>query len=358
MGCALLIEIVNRSELVRCFGHEFVEAIDVELSERARRLCGSVARIRAMGDGHLLISTATSKDSFEDRSMTDLSTTGWLLRLSGRRAPHSQAAWLAELRAKWVGVHDDVACLNEARRGRSSAEAVRRADFAITDAVMHAMKVDAFALVMSPVHTPDDERKVLYFDCTTWCRALEGDLSSPKAYLPSIARMGLMSHFDRYVLTRVLDLLARSPELNVGVSVSGHSLAEGLQWESLIDRLYKSPDLAARLVVEVYEGEKIGAGNARAFLDQIKTCGCRIAIDDYGLAYGVDVGIEIPEPDIVKIASAFIDAARCSEEALCRLRGLVELGASMARDVVVRGARGVADMAIVRDVGAGWAQGC
>ncbi|WP_185733463.1 EAL domain-containing protein [Burkholderia sp. Bp8998] len=355
MGSALLIKVVNRPALIGRFGRTFMEAIDLELGERAQQLCGEGARVWTTGDGHLLISEMVSRAGFEGRSETNFPTASWLLRLSGRRKPHSQAAWLADLRARWVG--DGVTPVTEARRGRSGAEVLTRADLEIAGTVLRAMKDDEISLVMSPVYASDDTRKVLYFTCTTWCRAFDDGKSAPSAYLPSIARTGLMRYFDRYVLKRVLDLLRLSPELSIGVSLSGQSLVDGLQWEDLLDQLYASPDVAARLVVEVAECAEIEARGARAFIARLKALGCRIAIDEYGLAYGIGVGMAIPDPDIVKIAPKFIAAARRNDHALGKLRRLAGLAESIAREVVVSGANGDTDLEIVRNIGAGWVQG-
>lgn len=355
MGCALFIRVVNRPMLVSRFGRSFVEAIDLELGERARKLFGDVARVRKTDDGHLLISEIVLHDPDADRLTAEAPTESWLLRLSGRTTPHSQAAWLANLRATWVD--DDLARMAEARSVKPSMGGATRADLATVDIVLRAMKNDAISLVMSAVHAPNDSRKVLYFKCVPWCRAFSEGKSSPKVYLPSMARAGRMGCFDRYVVARALDLLASSPQLSIGVNLSEQSLVSGLQWESLLERLSRSPELAERVVVEVSEGARVAGGSARTFLDRLRVLGCRIAIDDYGVAYGVDVGMVIPEPDIVKIAPAFIASARWSQSARDRLRHLVQLGASMAHDVVVLGVRDAVDKALVCDVGAKWMQG-
>ncbi|KUY88313.1 hypothetical protein WS48_31075 [Burkholderia sp. RF7-non_BP1] len=355
MGGALFKRVVNRPMLVSRFGRTFIEAINVELSERARKLHGGVARGRTARDEYRSIFGMALPDPDADRSTAGLSTESGLLRLSGRTTSHSQEARLADLNATRGG--DDVAPAVEARGVKSSAGMETRADLAMVDTVLRAMKGDAISLVMSAVHAPDDDRKVLYFKCVPWCCAFEDGESSPDAYLSSIVRAGLTGCFDRYVVARVLDLLESSPQLSIGVNLSERSLVSGLQWESLLERLSCAPELAERLVVEVSEGARVAGGSARAFLDRLRVFGCRIAIDDYGLAYGVDVGMVIPEPDIVKIAPAFIAAARWSESARDRLRHLVRLGTSMARDVVVLGAQGAVDMALVCDVGAKWMQG-
>ncbi len=355
MGGALFIRVLNRPMLVSRFRRTFVEVTDVEFGERARKLYGGVVQGPTARDAYRSISGMALPAPDADRSTADHSTESWLLRLSGRTTSHPQAAWLSSLNATRGG--DDVAPAVEARSVNSNAGMETQADAAMVDTVLRAMKVDAISLVMSAVHAPDDGRKVLYFKCVPWCCAFDEGEPSPDAYLSSVVRAGLMGCFDRYVVARVLDVLESSPQLSIGVNLSEQSLVSGLQWESLLDRLTRAPELAERLVVEVSEGARVAGGRARTFLDRLRVLGCRIAIDDYGLAYGVDVGMAIPEPDIVKIAPAFIAAARWSESARNRLRHLVRLGTSMARDVVVLGAQGAVDMALVCDVGAKWMQG-
>ncbi|ELW9532575.1 EAL domain-containing protein [Burkholderia cenocepacia] len=142
-------------------------------------------------------------------------------------------------------------------------------DIAIADKVLRAIEVDAFTLVMRPVYSLNDGHSVLYFDCSTRCRTFESDVALPRTYLPSAARMGLMPRFKFYLLMRVLDLLKYAPYLKLDVSISGQSLEVGLQWEGILYWLAESPDVAARLVVEVSEDVEIKAENARSFLRRL-----------------------------------------------------------------------------------------
>ncbi|QVN21290.1 EAL domain-containing protein [Burkholderia pyrrocinia] len=236
-------------------------------------------------------------------------------------------------------VGDEILPANDANFLTPGSSEQMRADCVVACAVLRAIENDGFTLVMLPIHNPDPDGDVLYFECAVWCRALVDEMLSPRMYLECLARVGLMSHFDRYVLTRVLSLLEQSPHLSIGVNLSGDSLSAGLQWESLFVHLHSSPDLARRLVVQVAENVEIEKGAGRTFLGRLRQLGCRVAIDGYGVTYGVDVGTEIPWPDIVKIGPSFIKAAQHGDVAKDKLKRLVKLGASVARDVVVLGGR-------------------
>ncbi|WP_176017063.1 EAL domain-containing protein [Burkholderia sp. BCC0398] len=336
MKSKLLVEVANSFALERCFGHMFGDAVDVDLAERTRQFFGVCGRVQAICGGNLLNSELVTRGARGCGLARDLA----------RRA---------ECELGEQGFAPSVAI----RLMRPGVDAPTRTDFAIAGHVLRAIATDACTLVMSPVYSVDDGCDVLYFECSPWCRALGGRMSPPHAYLPSSTRVGLMCHLDRYVLRRVLDLLKRSPELRIGVNLTGQSLVVGLHWEDLFDQLSASPDLAARLVVVIAESAEIEvecAGCARVFLARLKAAGCLIAIDQYGLTYGNAAGMEIPDPDIVKIAPTFISAARRNDRALGRLRRLVELAANIARDVVVIGAEGDVDLQLVRDVGVRWVQ--
>lgn len=351
--CALLVTVTNRTQLGRQFGPGFVQAVDAELIERARRLCTDGARVQVDRQGNLVI-VWSAVASVADRDVPEIPLAELLVRLGGKQSPSAQAAWVAELDGHWI----DEATLSafDADCAVAGSREQMCADFVVADTVLRAISNDAFTLVMNPICNAGSEGEVLYYACSVQCRELYGHASSPPIWLHSIARLGLMHHFDHYVLTRVMDLLEHSPQLSLGVNLSGDTLPAVAQWEKLLSRLGASPSVASRLVVEVDECARIDQGAGRALLGCLQQLGCRVAIDQYGIAFGVDVNMEITRPDIVKIAPLFMEAARESEEATDRLRRLVRLGSSVARDVVLLGAKTDADCQIARSVDAKWVQ--
>ncbi|AJY27208.1 EAL domain protein (plasmid) [Burkholderia thailandensis 34] len=350
----LLIEVTNRSVLIDNFGRALVEEIDIELSERARHLCGPSVGVRAIRGGRLVISGSVAEVPHDGRRVACVGTEEWLLKLSGKSAPHSRVGWLAELRARWICGNAET--LIDAGRSKAPLGAATRADFAIASAVLRAIDTDAISLEVSPVHNPSDHCDVLYFDCSMLIGSLGGFQCSLDAYSSCFARMGLVPYIECHMFSLVLDLLEHSTNLYVGVNFSGQTIADEFWSEEVINRLCGSPDLAKRLIVEVAENIDFDSENARKFLKQLKALGCRIAIDEYGLAYGCDVNTTIPEPDIVKIAPAFVAEACRDSAALGKFRRLLKLGASIAREVVVMGVKGDDEMSVVRVVSANWVQ--
>lgn len=349
---AVLVTVTNRARLARRFGPAFALAVDTELLERARRVCTGGARVQADGEGSLTIVWPDAA-TVDGRPASDIPLAELLVRLTGRRAPFAQVARMAALRGHWIDAKTvaafDACCAMPGSPQQTSA------DFEVAEAVLHAIRNDAFTLRMNPIYNPETKGQVLYYGCEVLCRELQACASLPQVYLRSMARLGLMRYVDDYVLTRVMNLLEHSPQLSLGLNLSGESLTVVAHWQKALARLGESPDVARRLVVEVDECAGIGRGG-HALLDCLQQLGCRIAINQYGIAFGAGMHTVVAQPDIVKIASLFIEAARESEEAADLLRKLVQLGSNMARDVVLLGAKTGADCQIARDVDAKWVQ--
>jgi len=121
--------------------------------------------------------------------------------------------------------------------------------------------------------------------------------------------------------------------------------------------LSRRRDVASRLVIEITETAPMVPEDGRRFVSRMKHLGCRIAIDDFGVGFGVKTGIEVGQPDIIKVDASFIAGARAGQAGLRRFRGMVSLARDLAGCIIVEGVEDVDDLAVVRRAGVQWVQG-
>ncbi|OJA43467.1 hypothetical protein BGV68_33735 [Burkholderia ubonensis] len=115
--------------------------------------------------------------------------------------------------------------------------------------------------------------------------------------------------------------------------------------------------IAQRVVLEISESAPLTLGRACRFGNMLRQLGCVIAIDDFGVAYGIETNIAIDRPDIIKIDAPFRSGTSTDTNVRFRLAGIIRIAWDMSPTVIVEGIGHDADVEHIRDAGALWAQG-
>jgi EAL domain-containing protein (putative c-di-GMP-specific phosphodiesterase class I) len=181
---------------------------------------------------------------------------------------------------------------------------------------------------------------------------------TPEVFMPCLQRLGLARVFDRLVVRQVIDALRRQPSARMGASIFAQSARLDHWWASLLSTLQSQPALASRMTVEISDGMTFSnLESVRDFCDRLRSCGCRIAIKDFGVGTGNLAAVQACRPDIVKLEASFLRRARESEFGRECLRDMLALCAHLASHVVVDGVEREEDMHVALDAGAHWLQG-
>lgn len=230
-------------------------------------------------------------------------------------------------------------------------------DMDLAGEVFNAMRESRVVLRREPVCSVSGGEGILYYECLSTVVDSRGRQLRAAQFIPSLERLLLIRAFDRHVLRQAVTLLRAMPDVRLGVNLSAQSAVADIAWEAMLHLIERTPDVAARLVVEITETARLDAQRGRRFAQRLKQAGCQVAIDDFGVGYGVDTAIGIHSPDIIKIDASFVAAARRGEAHAARLRAMVKLAGSLAPQVVVEGVEQETDLAHARDAGARWVQG-
>lgn len=376
--CAFVF-IANLPHLVEAYGLDFAMAVSREIK---RRLCASFLTsaetdLACLRDDCFLL---WSNDAFaagqshaaqpvSEQLETLLAVTGSEpIRAKGMTA-------LAQLHADWIEV-----CAPE-QLGASEIELtlwtaqpfpdaqenrtdgwrqLYRADMDVAVRVSEALQADRLAFAWRPVVD-------VYASATTFYREARPRIApcsdhpaslTPEVFMPCLQRLGLARVFDRLVVRHVLDELRRQPSVRMGVSIFAQSARLDHWWASLLSTLQSQPASASSLTVEISDGMAFSnLESGRDFCARLRSCGCRIAIKDFGVGTGNLATVQACRPDIVKLDASFLRRARESEFGRECLRDMLTLCAHLASHVVVDGVEREEDMDVALDAGARWLQG-
>ncbi|MGP8441583.1 EAL domain-containing protein [Burkholderia vietnamiensis] len=228
------------------------------------------------------------------------------------------------------------------------------ADGERADRVFDAMRDGLVSLRFAPVECAGEPANELYRECLASVPAVGADDLRRPEFTGALRKVGISGAFDRYVLHRAWGLLSEHPGACLGVNVI--TPVWDVVWEAMSSEWRAHSDVAARLIIEISESTRFPFEEGRQFVRRLKQCGCRIAIDDFGWAYGVDAAMAIPEPDIVKIHPALLNAAMTDAAGRARFGRMVALANSLAVDTVVMGVGNDCAAQRACEAGAGWLQ--
>ncbi|WP_322963861.1 EAL domain-containing protein [Sphingomonas fuzhouensis] len=250
----------------------------------------------------------------------------------------------------------------------ADAAALYRADMALAVEVLPMLLAPrdggatesgrSLVLYWQPVIDGSGSDAVLYHEALCRLCDPDGATGSPEPLLLALERLGFVCALDRYVVSSVIDELEAAPGVTLAANVSAQSLSCTQSWSEILERLGRRPDIARRLVWEITETALVADMNrAVAFVSLVKSLGCRIAIDDFGVGFASIRQLLIFSPDIIKIDRLFLDRATLSARDAGIFRQLVELARSFGAEVVAEGIETAAQADFVRSSGVSWQQG-
>jgi EAL domain-containing protein (putative c-di-GMP-specific phosphodiesterase class I) len=346
-GLNMVVKITNLKAFERRFPKDIAPAIDVELVNRFKDAVDDGSTVIRVGPGCILVvnvlqarASLSRASTYMEDVLRHIAASGGLLSLAvlDVRIAHTNG----QLGAKALRIPASEGRMHLCHAGQ----------------VLNSIVAGNLAFSCQSVFNINDMEQSLYDECLSRVIHPESNcIMMPSSFIPSIERSGFVNQFDQIVVSYVVDRLISDNELVLGCNISAESATESHWWAGIFERLQRMPDVARRLIIEITETAPIVPGRGRSFARRLQALGCRIAIDDLGAGYGVQNGIEIGEPDIVKLDVSLLKSAKNGYAGVERLRGFAELAHDMAPTVVVEGVESSVDLEIVRRAGCEWAQG-
>ncbi|GBF35046.1 diguanylate cyclase/phosphodiesterase [Desulfocucumis palustris] len=110
------------------------------------------------------------------------------------------------------------------RPGEEDAEGAPRVNQLVA-LIKNALKKDRFILLFQPVVSLRDG-KVNHYEALVRLRGDNGEIISPRIFVPAAERFGLMPRIDRWVVENSLIALNKYPGLSLCINISGMSLGD------------------------------------------------------------------------------------------------------------------------------------
>jgi diguanylate cyclase (GGDEF)-like protein/PAS domain S-box-containing protein len=215
----------------------------------------------------------------------------------------------------------DASCYAAKEGGRNRVHAWFDSDAALTarngdmqwvSRLELALDEDRFVLFGQRIESIGEAHDDLHFEVLLRMRDPDGTLIPPGAFLPAAERFHLATRLDRWVVRHALEAMRKATRDRVGVgmmsiNLSGHSLGDRAFHRDISDMIRRAPFDVSRICFEITETAAIThMADARAFIDDVRALGVKIALDDFGAGASSFGYLKSLPVDYLKIDGHFI----------------------------------------------------
>ena len=212
-----------------------------------------------------------------------------------------------------------------------------------------------------PVHQQTE--KYDHFELLVRLEDEMGELVPPGAFIPAAERYNLMLQLDRWVVCRAFEWFADHKslldELSLcTINLSGQTLSD----DSFIDYMYGCFDRhqvpADRICFEITETAAISnLKNAMVLIRELKTLGCRFALDDFGSGLSSFAYLKNLPVDFLKIDGAFVKDMVDDPIDYAMVKSINDVGHVMGKKIIAEFVENKQILSKLEQIGVDYAQG-
>jgi diguanylate cyclase (GGDEF)-like protein/PAS domain S-box-containing protein len=264
----------------------------------------------------------------------------------------------------------DVACYAAKDQGRNRVQLYKPDNVPERHREMHwvskltrACEEGRFELFFQPIVPIGAAQEREHFEVLLRLRDENAALVDPAEFIPAAERYNIMPSIDRWVVRQSLDrLVHRSGSgikpYTIALNLSGTSLNDERFLEFLIAELTTHGPAAGSVCFEITETAAISnVGNAVYFMRELKTRGCRFALDDFGSGLSSFMYLKTLPVDYLKIDGQFVENITRDPVDRSMVEAISQVGRAMQIQTIAERVENAQVLAELGRLGIGFAQG-
>lgn len=188
----------------------------------------------------------------------------------------------------------------------------------------------------------------------------DGSIILPGAFIPAAERYGMMPSVDRWVIKSIIDHLVQShkDEGVYFINLSGASLSDDGIFSFIKQEIARSKIPPELLCFEITETAAIASlSNAVEFINEIRSIGCRFALDDFGAGLSSFSYLKTIPVDYLKIDGAFVRDINEDPMNYAIVQAINEIGHVAGLHTVAEYVEDEETLKLLREIGVDLAQG-
>ena len=222
---------------------------------------------------------------------------------------------------------------------------------------------DCLLLEMQPIMSLTQPRESLNFEVLLRMREADGRVVPAGAVIAAAEKSGRASIIDRWVLDTTLSWIAAHAEQLgntrfVCMNLSGASLNDERFVQDTFDILGRHVHVASRLCLEITESVALhDLDNTRRFIDQVRSFGVKVALDDFGAGYTSFSYLKELPADVLKIDGNFIKHINAHPANVAIVEAIVSLAGNLGMKTIAEWAEDAATVQTLAEIGVDYVQG-
>ncbi|SDP89609.1 diguanylate cyclase (GGDEF) domain-containing protein [Rhodoferax sp. OV413] len=189
----------------------------------------------------------------------------------------------------------------------------------------------------------------------------DGNVVAPGQFLPALEGFRLIGRLDFYMLQSVVAILAQPEHAHwptVHVNCSSYSITRTEFASEVLSLLEEYGVAPSRICLELTEGALVAEPElARQAMKHLADNGVSVVLDDFGAGFSSLSYVHQYHFSGLKIDKSFILELTTSPRSRAIVRAIVRMAESLDLSVVAEGVEDAETLALLRDMGAGQAQG-
>ncbi len=232
---------------------------------------------------------------------------------------------------------------------------------ALRDELEVDLESGALSMVYQPLYDRTGNQVVSAEALLRWDRGGRPPVG-PDVFIPIAEKSGLIVLIGHFVRQAVFNDTADWGNLPIAINVSPLELIDKNFVGDLKDLFAETGYNPARVVLEVTETAFLGdPDRVRQLFAQLKSMGCKLALDDFGVGYSSLTSLHRFPFDKIKIDREFVTSLdqdpKTSREALAIIQAVSSIGRALGREVVAEGVETATQHAVLKAAGVHTLQG-
>jgi len=205
-------------------------------------------------------------------------------------------------------------------------------------------------LVLQPKVDINTQQVLGYEALIRWLHPDKG-IIPPNAFIPAVEKSGLYYELDLYVANCLCKILSKHQvEPPISFNISANSLNHKSFIYDLKQVFSKNSIDIKGVEIEVTENALIHSEQAIARLSELRDCGFKICLDDFGAGFSsLSYLMRLPL-DVIKIDRAFVSDICSSPSSLILIKGVIDIINSLGKEIVIEGVETAQQAALISEL--------
>lgn len=215
----------------------------------------------------------------------------------------------------------DTACYAAKEAGRNRvhvwfdtdrAMQARRKDLQWASRLEQALDNDSFVLFAQRIESATSPGSALHAEVLIRLCDIDGNLTQPSVFLSAAERFNMATRLDRWVLEKSVNVMMQLSDISkidtLYINLSGQSVSDHEFHKYAVELLAQAGSaFCQRICLEITETAAItNIADATIFIENVRTLGVRIALDDFGAGASSFGYLKMLKVDTLKIDGQFI----------------------------------------------------